>query len=257
MPITHARDINQSLIETKVAVMEDDPEIQQAIQEVMRDELNWQVVPVASSEEAVAIAEKNEIEYYIFDVHMGEDKQHEQEGLDALEKLKEINANLFVSIFTAFPKYRQQAKRLHTDFYLEKSPHIKTNIRQIAYEILNHQMKVIKNREKSLEQQKESLENLLKVEAIDPEPDPSDLNLNINAYEKLKSDPEWLEKYQGKYVAFVEGKQVFPNIQDEKDLLKKIREKYPDKPRFFTQVQKVTRSIPEPSSLAIFSDFVR
>jgi DNA-binding NarL/FixJ family response regulator len=97
---------------------------------------------------------------------------------------------------------------------------------------------------------------------------PTDIDGNFEAYEKCQSDREWLAKYESKYVAFVGGEQVFPEIIDEQELLKFIREKYPEKSqlKLFTKVQKVVKKtsiltdeadvvIDLPSSLDIFYKF--
>jgi DNA-binding NarL/FixJ family response regulator len=97
---------------------------------------------------------------------------------------------------------------------------------------------------------------------------PTDIDGNFEAYEKCQSDREWLAKYESKYVAFVGGEQVFPEIVDEQELLKFIREKYPEKSqlKLFTKVQKVVKKtsiltdeadvvIDLPSSLDIFYKF--
>ena len=96
----------------------------------------------------------------------------------------------------------------------------------------------------------------------------SDMDSNFEAYEKCQSDRDWLAKYESKYVAFVGGEQVFPEIVDEQELLKFIREKYPEKSqlKLFTKVQKVVKKtsiltdeadvvIDLPSSLDIFYKF--
>lgn len=72
---------------------------------------------------------------------------------------------------------------------------------------------------------------------------------NFEAYEKCQSDREWLAKYESKYVAFVGGEQVFPEITDEQELLKLIRENYPKQRRLFTKVTKSgkTRVVKAPS----------
>jgi DNA-binding NarL/FixJ family response regulator len=97
---------------------------------------------------------------------------------------------------------------------------------------------------------------------------PTDIDGNFEAYEKCQSDREWLAKYESKYVAFVGGEQVFPEITDEQELLKLIRENYPEKSqlKLFTKVQKVVKKtsiltdeadvvIDLPSSLDIFYKF--
>ncbi|MDB9429416.1 response regulator [Microcystis aeruginosa CS-555/01A07] len=78
---------------------------------------------------------------------------------------------------------------------------------------------------------------------------PTDIDGNFEAYEKCQSDREWLAKYESKYVSFVGGEQVFPEITDEQELLKLIRENYPKQRRLFTKVTKSgkTRVVKAPS----------
>ncbi|MFM7792891.1 MAG: DUF5678 domain-containing protein, partial [Microcystis panniformis] len=67
----------------------------------------------------------------------------------------------------------------------------------------------------------------------------------IIAYERLKSEPAWLKENEGQYVAFVDGEFV-GSCQNKQKLLQQLREKYPEKSRFFKKVDKEDRIIDIP-----------
>ena len=67
-------------------------------------------------------------------------------------------------------------------------------------------------------------------------------DVNINAYERLKEDTDWFQKYQGKYVAFADGEWLKDYISDNSDdLLTNLRKskEYKDKSVFYIQVQEL------------------
>ena len=108
---------------------------------------------------------------------------------------------------------------------------------------------MLKERKLELERDRQKLEQLLAKNTSATLSIPTDMDSNFEAYEKCQSDREWLAKYESKYVAFVGGEQVFPEITDEQELLKLIRENYPKQRRLFTKVTKSgkTRVVKAPS----------
>ena len=275
----------------EVIVMDDGVTAQETIIEILEREFDLHVKLVNSKEEAIDIAEQHqEIQGYILDVHMGNDRQ--QEGLHALEEIKAINEKSFVSILTGHPTLaiQRMALRLGADLYREKSTDLENDIRYIGSQIkkrhrdslqehlqtidrlredIINKLKKINELEKlyllqeqlqAIDQLREDIINKLKkiseLEKLYNSPSTSLLlkDVNIGAYEKLKLDEEWLAKYTGKYVAFIDGL-LINSDEDEQKLLEQLKTpKYRDKPIFLTKVEEHPTVIDLPSSLW-FDDF--
>ena len=192
-----------------------------------------------------------------------------------MAKLNAIDENIIVAIFSAYPKYERQARNIDKNLvtYQVKGIKLKDNFCHIAIQFIERLQQIIdkiqsevenssdeyrnitlvllKERKLELERDRQKLEQLLAKNTSDTFiPDDEKLFVsNFEAYEKCQSDREWLAKYESKYVAFVGGEQVFPEITDEQELLKLIRENYPKQRRLFTKVTKSgkTRVVKAPS----------
>ena len=286
------RSMCKAVLKKEVVVMEDSPAAEEAIKEVIEGKLGWTVKMARNSDEVAAYARNKEAGIYILDNKIG---NNPAEGLDALTKLKAIDENIRVVMWSAYPKYERQARKIDKNLvaYKEKGTKLKEgacriaadfikSLRQLIDEIQNK----IKNSDDEyrnifielLEKEKLELEidrqklisiELPEKEKLELERDrqkleleqlpakntsatlsiPTDIDGNFEAYEKCQSDREWLAKYESKYVAFVGGEQVFPEITDEQELLKLIRENYPKQRRLFTKVTKSgkTRVVKAPS----------
>ncbi len=277
--------------EVVVVVMEDSPASDEAIKEVMERKLGWTVKMAGNSDEVAAYARNKEAGIYILDNNIGNNRT---EGLEALTKLKAIDENILVGIWSAYPNYKVQAYNIDKNLvtYEVKGTKLKEGACKIAADFIkslrqiidgiqnkienssdeyrNITLVLLEERKLELERDRQKLEQLLAKNTSDTFiPDDEKLFVsNFEAYEKCQSDREWLAKYESKYVAFVGGEQVFPEITDEQELLKLIREKYPKKSqlKLFTKVQKVLKKtsiltdeadvvIDLPSSLDIFYKF--
>jgi CheY-like chemotaxis protein len=227
--IVDNRYICDPFIKDEVVIMEDSKPMRDVIQEVIEG-IGWQTKFVNNRTEAVQLVKNKEAAYFILDNWIDKNKQ---EGFDTLEVIRELDRQVFVTILTGHPdpKNKKLAERLKANLYKEKSPvDYRQDIKEIALEILKYKKEIVN---KVIDNQVAKLEG-------DP---------NIIAYETAKQDPQWLEKYQGRYVAFVNGKLVDSDT-NESEILKRIREKYPDKPRFFRQVEEIEENpIDLPSSL--------
>jgi CheY-like chemotaxis protein len=218
-------------IKDEVVIMEDSNAMREVIQEVIEG-IGWQSKFVNNKTEAVQLVKNKSAAYFILDNWIDKNKQ---EGFDTLEVIREVDQQVFVSILTGHPdpKNKKLAERLKANLYKEKSPvDYRQDIKEIALEILKYK--------------KEIVNSVIDNQVAKLEGDP-----NIIAYEKDKQDPQWLEEYQGQYVAFVEGKLVDSDT-NESEILKRIRANYPDKPRFFTKVDKEEE---KPIDLSIASCF--
>ena len=235
----------EQLPKNKVVVMEDSETTQDAIRKVLEKEFDLEVKIVESKEDAISFAENQELQYYILDVHMGNDRR--QEGIDALEIIKAINENSFVSILTGYPtpNIQKMASNLGADLYREKSFHLEDDIREIALQIKERRRKLLKEKLQIVDEFRNDINDIILSFSEDP---------NIAAYEKLKFDQEWFVKYQGKYVAFINGELTHSNDDEQKllEMLKTLKKQ--DKPIFFTKVEENPRIVDLPSFLW-FDDF--
>ena len=244
----------EQLPKNEVVVMEDSETTQDAIRKVLEKEFDLEVKIVESKEEAISFAENKELQYYILDVNMGNYRR--QEGLDALEVIKKINENSFVSILTGCPtpNIEKMASNLKADLYKEKSFNLEDDIREIALQIKQRKRKLLKEKLQIIDELREDIvDDLKKLDDLPFDP-PSSKDTNIDAYEKLKLDEKWFAKYKSKYVAFIDGELVGSN-EDEQKLIKQLKSsKYQDRPIFFTKVEENSRIVDLPSSLW-FDDF--
>ncbi len=242
----------------KVIVMEDRVTTQEAIREILEREFNLHVKIVESKEAAISIAEQHqEIQGYILDVQMGNDRQ--QEGIDALEEIKAINEKSFVSIFTGHPsqEIQKMASKLGADLYREKSTDLENDIRYIGsqikkrhHDLLQKQLETIERLRNDIINELEQINQLEKQYnspfTYSPPKENVDIDVNIAAYEKLKLKEEWFAKYKGKYVAFIDG-ELIDSDEDEQKLLERLKTlKDQDKPIFFTKVEENPRIVDLP-----------
>jgi DNA-binding NarL/FixJ family response regulator len=260
----------ETVLKKEVVVMEDSPAAKEAIKEVMEGELGWKITITKNSDEVAEYAKNKKAGIYILDNKIGDNPT---EGLEALAKLKAIDENIIVAICSAYPKYERQARNIDKNLvtYQVKGIKLKDNFCHIAIQFIERLQQIIdkiqsevenssdeyrnitlallEERKLELERDRQKLEQLLAKNTSATLSIPTDIDGNFEAYEKCQSDREWLAKYESKYVAFVGGEQVFPEITDEQELLKLIRENYPKQRRLFTKVTKSgkTRVVKAPS----------
>jgi DNA-binding NarL/FixJ family response regulator len=282
----------KAVLKKEVVVMEDSPAAEEAIKEVIEGKLGWTVKMARNSDEVAAYARNKEAGIYILDNKIG---NNPAEGLDALTKLKAIDENIRVVMWSAYPKYERQARKIDKNLvaYKEKGTKLKEGACRIAADFIKSLRQLIDEIQNKIKNSDDEYRNifieLLEKEKLELERDrqklisielpekeklelerdrqkleleqlpakntsatlsiPTDIDGNFEAYEKCQSDREWLAKYESKYVAFVGGEQVFPEITDEQELLKLIRENYPKQRRLFTKVTKSgkTRVVKAPS----------
>jgi DNA-binding NarL/FixJ family response regulator len=286
------RSMCRAVLKREVVVMEDSPAAEEAIKEVIEGKLGWTVKMARNSDEVAAYARNKEAGIYILDNKIG---NNPAEGLDALTKLKAIDENIRVVMWSAYPKYERQARKIDKNLvaYKEKGTKLKEGACRIAADFIKSLRQLIDEIQNKIKNSDDEYRNifieLLEKEKLELERDrqklisielpekeklelerdrqkleleqlpakntsatlsiPTDIDGNFEAYEKCQSDREWLAKYESKYVAFVGGEQVFPEITDEQELLKLIRENYPKQRRLFTKVTKSgkTRVVKAPS----------
>jgi len=84
---------------TVIVLMEDDESCAQDIVETIK-RCGFIARQVKSKEDAVRLAKEEKQRNFIFDMHMGKDRDHE--GLDALEIIKEYDRKAFVGILSGY-----------------------------------------------------------------------------------------------------------------------------------------------------------
>ncbi len=63
-------------------------------------------------------------------------------------------------------------------------------------------------------------------------------DINIKAYKSLKEDKDWFNSYRGKFVIFVDGEWDGNAYEDEQDIYKLQKEKYPESPLYYKKVDE-------------------
>ncbi len=238
------------VFKNEVVVMEDSEITEEAIINFMKKELNWEVITCYDQEEAVGFAQNKRAAFFILDSSI---KNNNQEGLDALERIKEINEKNFVAILSAHPENIERANNLQSNLSEEKTHDITKNLQNIAHKMLEYRKKMVEN---ILEKTNKELEYIDKLERTyksqsDPQnTDEHKQSANISAYEKSKSNPDWFSEHEGDYVAFVDGEFKF-SCKDRGEFFKQLvnSDEYKEKQIFFVKVVEKERVIEEPTSL--------
>jgi CheY-like chemotaxis protein len=226
----------------EIIVLEDDLQTRTLVRKSL-SRLGYRVRAVESAEEAYQLAKKRRTRSYILDIKMGPDR--DQEGLTALERIKDLSEDIFVGILSAYPKrYREMARRLGVNVFQEKTAHPEQDVYGIILKMLLHKKRLDESNIRTLR-------DLLGIDcALSPTGELPATDVNYSAYHALKSDPRWLEKHIGKYVAFVAGKQIMKDT-DRSRLLLRLREKYSEQPVFVTQVEESEAVVDIPTPLFI------
>ena len=266
-----------TVLKKEVVVMEDSPAAEEAIKEVVEGELGWKVTIAKDSDEVADYAKNKKAGIYILDNKIGDNPTEGLDALEKLKAIDENIIVAICSAFSEYKKQAYKIDK-NLVAYEVKGTNLKENVRDIAIKLIKHLQKIIneiqskvenssdeyrnitlvllEQKKSELERDRQKLEQLLekkvdeKVISVDEKlleknsnepaiPDtPKSICDNFEAYQKCQSDEDWLKKYDSKYVAFVGGKQVCPEVTDEQGLLKLIREKYPQQQRLFTKVTK-------------------
>lgn len=243
-----------------VVVLDDNGNIRDTINEFISRELGWKVIITEKREDAVWLCQNKRAVFYILDINLG--KERSQEGIDTAEEIKTIDENVFVSIFSGIPNlelYRKRANRIGVDYFEEKSNVVREGVARIALEMLLFQKNLLDSIFQSyfqssvsidanevlkivnkIKEVNKKLEDIQKLErsyqsdstdhpifenlTFDPKFLPTEEDENIQVYESLKQDLEWLEKYQNKYVAFANGQWLPEFVADNShDLFNYLR----------------------------------
>jgi hypothetical protein len=246
----------------KVVILEDMYLIRNEIQQFIKNELGWQVIVVDNRSEVVKICEAQQAEFYIFDIKLGNEKDKSQAGIDTAEEIRQIDKNVFVSMFSGIPNlepHKKMAEKIGVNYFEEKGNVVREGVARIAVEMLlfqkrsldnilqeylhssvylgNDEILKIVNKIKEVNNKLEDIQKLERSYQSDSTDHPllcesidffSDLDINgdenIQAYEWYKQNVKWREKHQGKYVAFADGEWLPQFVADNShDLLNCLR----------------------------------
>jgi CheY-like chemotaxis protein len=226
----------------KIGIMEDNRDTLQKIKSSLKD-LGYEPIIVKNAQEALNTAKKGKCGKFIFDIHMGKDR--EQEGLTALELIKSFNENIFVGILSGYPNYyRQMANRLQADFFQEKTDDQSYDIFSIVKRILTYQEKLVRN----------NINLINGLLGYSSEQNAETDDINYISYQKLRSDSEWMASHSDHYIALLSGEIVAKDTDRDRILLF-LEKKYPDSKIFFTKVEQYETIIDIPAPLSVSECF--
>lgn len=242
------------LLKDEVVVMEDNPDTLETIKTILEEELKWNVTIAKNKEEAINLADKKRAAYFVLDDWIEDDKK---EGTKALKQIRQEDEMAYVVILSTHPDSEEMVKRLKGNLFQLKT-NLKSNVRYIASEILKYRLKIIDKLKKDISKDREDIVRQIKF-IEQPETNfcstiisdefvtneqlyYGDNDPNIAAYESSKDNPEWFERHQGKYVAFVDGKFKF-SCSDRHEFFKRLieSEEYKNKKAFYMQVEAQER----------------
>ena len=202
-----------------VVILEDMYLIREQMEQFIKNELGWQVIIAENRSEAVKLCEAHEAEFYILDIKLGNEKDKSQEGMDAAEEIKQIDKNVFVSIFSGVPNlepHKEMADKIGVNYFEEKGNVVQEGVSRIAVEMLLFYKNPFDNifqrylSSSSYLSSEEVLRISSKIKEVNKKlkdiEKPEDRN--IQKYKLYKQDLEWLKQYQNQYVAFADGQQI-------------------------------------------------
>ncbi len=102
----------------KILIVDDEPNILKLYSKELEEE-GYEVEAVSCAEEALKVAQKEEIDLVILDIKMGE-----EDGLMILSELKRIKKGLPVILNSAYSIYKSNFQSWLADSYLIKSSNL-------------------------------------------------------------------------------------------------------------------------------------
>jgi CheY-like chemotaxis protein len=217
----------------EVVVMEDNKNDRGGISRVLKN-LGFQVKILNNANSILRHTRRGYYRSYILDINMGQGR--EQEGLNALERLKDLNEDIFVGVLSGYPnRYRQMAEKLKVDFFWEETANTERDVCAIVSRMLMHKEDQFIRQISTI---RGSLRNIITVDN------------NIMAYKIFRRDRKWLSEHKGYFVGFIRG---IPRGKDkEKDkLLKELRSKNPRERIFMVKVEQTEEVIDMPTPLEV------
>jgi CheY-like chemotaxis protein len=224
----------------KIGVMEDDSEWLDAIESALH-RYGADVIVARNEEEVVELAKQGGIRLFILDVNMGADSRS-QEGLDALERLKEYDPGILVGMLSGYPDYRHQAQKLRADHFEKKTEDRAGDIARSLEALLSRAGREFQAAARKLVSKGDPTGDLFDDPSLDPLADE-----NYVALARFRKDPAWMSRHAGCYVAIVGGKLVGSG-SSRAELLLTVRREHAGKRRYVTLVvdEEETEELPSP-----------
>ncbi|MDQ7815986.1 MAG: response regulator [Melioribacteraceae bacterium] len=231
-------------INNTFVILEDEKSMQKDIANILRNIFKMKVITTKNPEYAVKYAKSKEIINFIVDINLGKNKSIE--GLNALEKIKNINRNCFVGIYSNYPKlYQKYAQKLLADVFVQKSRRTEDDVLYLVTSFYNFWLKLfqVKYMLTSRELIKLNKPNQLTFMNIDNNEMARDYSLDMPEYGdlnyltflKYNNDSQFIKQFLNYFIAIINGK-----LEDydlcEKKLRIRVREKYPNENKYISKV---------------------
>jgi CheY-like chemotaxis protein len=239
----------------KIAIMDNDPDDLAVYRKVLTRLGFKKVYAVDSGHKIIELRKKNHLQNFILDIHMGDER--EEEGLDALEKLKKGHEDVFVGMLSNHSDaYERKAKRLKADAFIPKTHNPKADICNVVSDmfekddligsalivkkLINFGLEAFKSGANIRGQSQSPLNGV----------DQPELDKNYVVYQKFMANPAWARQYRGSYVAIVDEK-VVSKGKDKNEVLEDARKNSKGRAIFFTRVEMDDEVIDIPGPFSI------
>jgi hypothetical protein len=216
-----------------VVVMEDDSRTSGYIIEALQI-LGLTPRTVSSAEEAVALARDERARCFILDASMGSEDRA-QEGLEALTRIKRLDAGISVAIYSNHNRLLKLAKRF-ADVAQPKSGDHLSDIASILERLITPHFKGMVARILAASGHISEQPHGPRLRAS------GEADVNVRKYRELRADAAWLKKHRDRYVAFIDG-ELRDTDTDRKRLLGRVRKEHAGKSIFFTEVKEQEESV--------------
>lgn len=212
----------------EVVVMENDSITEAYIVEALHT-FGLKPRTVETADEAVDFAKKKKARSYILDINMGNDRN--QEGLNALTRIKKVDEDIFVAVYSNHPDKLQKARKIGADVCREKSGDHLGDIANIVSQMAPPHLRGLVDR------LWDTLGHNSDSSNKGAPPQKPEQDINRRKYQELRVDRDWLKSHFGQYVAIVDG-ELKEEGADRQKVLEKVRKTYSGKSIFFTEVKE-------------------
>jgi DNA-binding NarL/FixJ family response regulator len=216
-----------------VVVMEDDARTSGYIIEALQI-MGVTPCTVSSADEAVALARDENARCFILDASMG-GEERAQEGLEALTRIKRLDASISVAVYSNHNRLLELAKRF-ADVTQPKSGDHLSDIASILERLIAPHFKGMVARILAASGHISEPPQRPRLRAS------GEADVNKSRYRELRADSAWLKKHRGRYVAFIDG-ELRDADTDRQKLLGRVRREYAGRPIFFTEVKEQEESV--------------
>jgi DNA-binding response OmpR family regulator len=218
----------------RVVVMEDEQLALEVSKNHLR-RLGFVVHTASDIEEAVRYAAETHIDFFILDVDMGRDRP--TEGLDTLERLKQLDSRIYVVMYTSKRERsrEQRAQVLGRDLYIEKSTDKRLDMAEIVTGYFLHRAEIFRalgDELVALRRRKQATPE--QAGTVKAKPITYD---NRTAFSRLLNDPEWFRANKERFVALVDS-QVIGLFSDEATAIDALSSHPPTSHKFVAQVRR-------------------